>query len=142
MLFFGSLTSSIGPLISKDNTTIIKEPEKIHQSLLLMFWRIFLSAKQNLRWHDCQLISKIELTIKQINTGRVLGLDGLLVELLKVKRLSMLYSISSQSAEMGFSLANDWVGTALACLYKGKGEKGICDYYHEITLLDTFGSSF
>ena len=39
-------------------------------------------------------------------------------------------------------LSNDWVDGALVCLYKFKGEKGICDNYRRLTLLDAVGKVF
>ena len=46
--------------------------------------------------------AEIELAIKQTKIERAFGLDGLPVEMLKVKMLSMLCLISSQSAKMDF----------------------------------------
>ena len=55
--------------------------------------------------------AEIEMTIKQINPGRVPGLDGLPVELLKVKILSMLFDIITELWN-GSPLSNDWVDSA------------------------------
>ena len=98
---FGPLTSSIAPLRSKDNITLIKEPEKILQRWQQHFTDLFnnpsvVSAdvlqslpQQETKYEMDHLptFTEFEMAIKQINSGRAPGLDGLPVELLKFKVL-------------------------------------------------------
>ena len=60
------------------------------------------------------------MAIKQMNTGWVPGLDDLSVEQLKVKSRNIKHTV--------FDLLQQMIGL-MVFLYKGKGEKGICDNY-------------
>ena len=77
------------------------------------------------------------MAIKHINSGRSPGLDGIPVDLLKVKSFNVnpaLFDLLTQCWN-GSPLPNEWIDGALVCLYKGKGDKGSCDNYRGITLL-------
>ena len=84
---------------------------------------------------------EISQAINQINSGKAPGLDGIPVELLKMKSKNTHNVITELIVKCwnGTPVPQDWIDGTLLSLYKGKGEKSICSNYRGITLLEAVG---
>ena len=152
---FGPKSSLVAPLKSKDNTTLIKDPQKI----LLRWKEHFADLFDNLSEIDMSIIDslpqrqiiyrlersssleEVRIAIKQVSSGKAPGVDGIPVELLKVgsenveQAVFRLITISWT----GSTVPQDWVDGIIITLFKGKAGRDICDHYRGITLLETVG---
>ena len=83
-------------------------------------------------------IDKVHIALKQINSRKSSGLDGILVELLQHGGENILSSIHNMStlSWKGTPIPQDWVDGILVSIFKGKGSKSECDHYRGITLLE------
>jgi hypothetical protein len=152
---FGPPSSCVVPVKSKDGSTIIKDPEGIMGRWKEHFTDLFFnpsevddaavdSIPQSVLvevLNDVPTRDETDLSIKQINTGKSPGLDGIPIELLqrggdKVK--SIVYSLIKESWE-GTPIPQDWVDGILVSLYKNKGLMSECDNHCGITLLEAVG---
>ena len=68
------------------------------------------------------------VAIKQINSKKALGLDGIPIELLKHGGTNLLTAIHALivSAWNDEPIPQEWVDVILTKLYKGKGKMSIC----------------
>ena len=80
-------------------------------------------------------IDEVHLALKQISSGKALGLVGIPVELLQHGSESMLSSIHNvfTFSWKGTQIPQDWVDGILLSIFKGKGSKSECDHYRGIT---------
>ena len=152
---FGPPTSPVAPLKSKDKTVIIKDPVSILQRWQEHFTDLFDNPSvvdENvieslpqcdiiLRMDRLPTLDEVKLAIKQINSGKAPGLDGLPVELLKVGSEKVTKAILDLITKSwtGTPIPQDWIDGILVSLFKGKGEKAICDNFRGITLLEAVG---
>ena len=137
-------SSLVTPLKSKDNTTLIKDPNKIMQHWQEHFKDQFhnpSSVNDNViesipqletRHHLNRLPTpeKVERAVNQINTGKAPVLDGIPVELLQNGSRNILHAVYDFIVIrwIGIPVPQDWIDGVLVSLYKGKGEKSICDH--------------
>ena len=152
---FGPPSSYVVPVKSKDGSTIINDPEGITGRWKEHFTDLYFnpsvvndaavdSIPQSVLIEELDAVpigEETDLSIKQINAGKALGLDGIPVELLqkggeKVK--SIVYALFKKSLE-GTPIPQDWVDGILVSLFKYKGLKSECDNHRGITLLDAVG---
>ena len=89
-------------------------------------------------------LNEVKLAIKQINTNKAPGIDGLPVELLMVGSENVTNAVFDLIIKSwnGTPIPQDWIDGILVSLFKGKGEKAICDNYRGITLLEAVGKVF
>lgn len=82
--------------------------------------------------------------IKQINSNKAPGLDGIPVELLIHGGVNVHCVVHSLilSVWQGDPVAQDWVDAILVMLYKGKGTRSDCGNYRGISLLNAVGKVF
>ena len=152
---FGSSTSFVSPLKSKDQVTILKDSEKI----LCRWQEHFCSLFDNpsvVNFNVVRALSQRVLhtsmddppsheevlsAIFQINYGKAPGLDGIPIELLQVGSPNVLLAVSDLLLKCWSEslVPKDWVDGVLVTLYKGKGDKAVCDNYRGITLLEVVG---
>ena len=104
---FGQTSSLVTPLKSKDNTTLIKEPNSIMQRWQEHFKDLFHSLSSasdsvidsipqlETRHHLNRLPTpaEVERAVNQINTGKTPGLCGIPVELLQTGKKNILHSV-------------------------------------------------
>ena len=104
---FGPTSSLVTPLKSKDNTTLIKEPNKIMQrwqehfkdlfhNLSLASNSVIDSIPQLETWHHLNRLptpADVKRAVNQINTGKTPGLYGIPVELLQTGKKNILHSV-------------------------------------------------
>ena len=152
---FGPQSSSIAPLKSKDDTSLTKDPEGIMKRWKEHFTDLFFnpsvvdetvidSLPQRDLLHRMDRIpslDEVKSSIKQINSGKAPGLDGIPVELLKIGgenlASAVLRLIITSWGEV--PIPQDWIDGILVSIYKGKGSKSVCDNYRGITLLEAVG---
>ena len=150
---FGQTSSLVTPLKSKDNTTLIKEPNSIMQRWQEHFKDLFHSLSSasdsvidsipqlETRHHLNRLPTpaEVERAVNQINTGKTPGLCGIPVELLQTGKKNILHSVYDFIVIYwsGLRIPQDWVDSILVSLCKGKGEKSICDLCRGIILLES-----
>ena len=152
---FGPTSSSVAPLKSKDNTCLIKDPEKImlrwqehfkdlFHNPSLIDEEVLESIPQTEIKHALDTppnLAEVELVVKQINSRKAPGIDGIPVEMLQTGSKSVLRVVHELIVKSwgGTPIPQDWIDGILVSLYKGKGEKSICDHYRGITLLESVG---
>ena len=84
---------------------------------------------------------EIHKTIKQINTGKAPGLDGIPIEVLLHGGGKLAAEIHCLISDvwLGAPVPKDWIDAILISLYKGKGFKSVCGDYRGISLLEAVG---
>ena len=84
---------------------------------------------------------EVEFAVNWIITKKALGLDGIHVELLLTRSKSILHAVNDFIiiSWSGMPIPQDWISGILVLLYKGKGEKSICEHHCGITLLESVG---
>lgn len=148
---FGPQSSNVAPLKSKDGTSLIKDPAGITQRWHVHFSDFFFNpsvvndaAIDSLPQHDINhlmdltpTIDEVRLSLKQLNSGKAPGLDGIPTELLQHGGENILSAIHNMITLFweGTPIPQDWVDGILVSIFKGKGTKSECDYYSGITLL-------
>ena len=155
---YGPKSSSITPLLAKDGTTLLKTPDDIMGRWYEHFRDLFHnpsdvnaaaidSVPQRALHPELDIEPSIDETItciKQINSNKAPGLDGIPVELLKHGGMNVHCAVHSLiiSIWKGDPVPQDWIDAILIMLYKGKGKKSICGSYHGISLLEEVGKVF
>ena len=155
---YGPKSSSVSPLLAKDGITLLKSPDQIKDRWYEHFRDLFhnpstvnMDAVDSLPQRDvCQDIDTeptIEETlhaIKQINSRKAPGLDGIPVEILKSGGSNLQTAIHGfmKSAWKADPVSQDWIDVILIMLYKGKGKKSVCSSYRGISLLESVGKVF
>ena len=150
---FGPQSSPVVPLKSKDDQTTIKDPVRLTQRWNEHFPNLFFNPSvvndsiiKNLPlWdtpHQMDRLptrNEVDLAIKQINTGKAPGFDGIPVELLRNRGGNIVSAIHNfiTDSRNGTPIPQDWMDGILVSLYKGKGFKSVCDSYRGTTLLET-----
>ena len=143
------------PLKLKDNTTLIKELNKImlhwqehfkdlfHNPLPVSDMVIDSIPQLETRHHLNRLptIEEVEHAVNQINNRKAPGLDRIPVEMLQIGSKNILHAVHDFTVTcwIGIPIPQDWTDGILVSLHKGKGQKSICDHYHGITLLGSVG---
>ena len=154
---YGPKSSSISPLLAKDGT-LLKSPDQIMGRWYEHFSDLFRnpsivdpdaidSLPQYAMCHELDTEPTFEETqqaIKQINSRKAPGLDGIPIELLQHGGTNLQTAIHAymRSAWNGDPIAQDWIDVILIMLYKGKGKKSICSSYRGISLLEAVGKVF
>ena len=152
---FGPTSSPVAPLKSKDNSSLIKDPKQIMKRWQEHFKDLFHNPSSvddavldsipqlEIRHQLSRLptLDEVELTVKQINTRKAPGLDGIPVELLQTGSNNILRVVHDLIVKSwgGAPSPQDWIDGILVSLYKGKGSKSICDNFRGITLLESVG---
>ena len=133
------------PLKLKDNTTLIKGPNKI----LLHWQEYFKDLFQNpspvsdividsipqleTRHHLNRLptLEEVKCAVNQINTRKAPGLDRISVEMLQTGSKNILHAVYDFiiTSWSGIPIPQDCIDGILVSLYKSKGEKSICHHY-------------
>ena len=155
---FGPPTSSVTPLKTKDGADIVKEPKEMLQRWEEHFTDLFhnpsiVNQKIIDSLPQCNIVhnmdrqptsDEVRQAIKQINSGKAPGRDGIPVDLLKVESHKMTEMITVLIVDCwnGTPVPQDWIDGTLISLYKGKGDKSICGNYRGITLLAAVGKIF
>ena len=155
---YGPKSSSVSPLLTKDGNTMLKSPDEIGDRWYEHFRDLFHnpsvvdseavdSIPQQTVCYELDAEPSLEetmLAIKQINSKKAPGLDGIPIELLKHGGTNLLTAIHALivSAWKGEPIPQDWVDVILIMLYKGKGKKSICGSYRGISLLESVGKVF
>ena len=150
---FGPSSSPTVPLKSKDNTTLIKDPNKIlgrwHEHFKDLFFNpsevdndaIDSLPQAEIRHHLDRLptFEEVELAAKQLNSGK--ASVEVPVELLQTGSKNVLHAIHDSFVNSwgGIPIPQDWINGILVSIFKGKGEKSVCDNYRGITLLESVG---
>ena len=152
---FGPKSSSVAPMKSSDGKSTVKDPDGIRDRWKEHFTNLFFNPSvvdneviDNLLQEDILThmdnppsLDEVKDVIKQINTGKAPGLDGIPVELLRHggdSVASAIHNFITLSWE-GNPIPQDWIDGILVSLYKGKGLKSVCDSYRGITLLESVG---
>jgi hypothetical protein len=155
---FGPQSSSLVPLKSKDGSLIYKDPEGIMKRWTEHFTDLFYNPSvinenviNNLPQKDIILemmdhpsIEEIQKTIKQINTGKAPGFDGIPIEVLLHGGDKLAAEVHRLISDvwLGAPVPQDWIDAILISLYKGKGLKSVCGDYRGISLLEAVGKVF
>ena len=150
---FGPCSLSTVPLKSKDNTTLLKDPNDIlwcwHEHFKDLFFNpsevdndVIDSLPQlRMRHHmdRTPTFHELELAVKQINSGKVSV--EIPIELLKTGSQNVLHAIHESFVKcwVGTSIPQDWINVIIISLFQGKGEKCLCDNFRGITLLESVG---
>ena len=82
---------------------------------------------------------EVELAVKQINSGK--ASVEIPVELLQTGSKNVLHAMHDSFVKSwgGTPIPQDWINGILVSLFKGKGEKSICDNFSGITLIESVG---
>ena len=85
---------------------------------------------------DHPSIEEIQKTIKQINTGKAPGFDGIPIEVLLHGGDKLAAEVHRLISDvwLGAPVPQDWIDAILISLYKGKGLKSVCGDYRGISL--------
>ena len=155
---FGPQSSTMVPLKSKDGSVIIKDAVGIMARWTEHFTDLFdntsatdesvinrLPQKEILKEMMADsTFDEVKSTIKEVNTGKVSGLDSIPVELLRcggdnIATAAYTFIIGVWH---GDPVPQDWVDAIMLPLYKGKGSKENCGDYRGISLLEAVGKVF
>jgi len=155
---FGPKSSSVTPLLAKDGTTKLKTPDDImcrwHEHFRDLFFNpseVDDAAVDSIPQRDPLIELDVEPTlieviacIKQVNTGKAPGLDGLPVKLLLHGGMNVHKAVFNLilAAWSNDPIAQDWIDAIMITLYKGKGKKSLCGSYRGIALLEAVGKVF
>ena len=155
---YGPKSPSSVPLLSKDESSTAKTSEDI-----LLRWKehfsdlffnpsvVDLDAVNSLPQSEIHhslmrqpSAEEIQTCLKQLNTGKAPGLDGIPVELLlhggdNLQRALNQLILNVWSTE---PMPQDWIDAFIVTLYKGKGKKSSCGNYRGITILEAVGKVF
>ena len=149
---FGPTSSSVVPLKSKDNTTLLKDPTQIMNRWQEHFQDLFFNPSEvdesvidNLpqleikhRMAKIPSLEEIDRAVKQITSGK--APVQIPVELLKTGSETVKQEVANLiRSSWGGSIPQDWIDGILLPLYKSKGEKSVCDNHRGITLLESVG---
>ena len=152
---FGPRSSPVVPMKSLDGSTSIKDPEGILKRWSEHFSNLFFnpsdvdndvidSLPQSELFDEMAArptLDEVKKAIKEVNTGKAPGLDGIPVELLRFggeNVASAIWNLILLSWEDN-PIPQDWIDGILVSLFKGKGLKSVCDDYRGITLLESAG---
>ena len=149
---FGPTSSSVAPLKSKDNSTLIKDPTQIMNRWQEYFQDLFFNPSEvddsvidNLpqleikhRMARIPALEEVDRALKQITSGK--APVHIPVELLKTGSETVKQEVANLiRSTWGGSIPQDWIDGILLPLYKSKGEKSVCDNHRGITLLESVG---
>ena len=119
-------------------TNLFFNPSAVDETVIYNFPQSELLYQMSIK----PTLDEIKLTIKQINTGKAPGLDGIPVELLHFggdNVASAIFDLITLFWE-GSPIPQDRIDGILVSLFKGKYSKSVCDSYRGITLLESVGS--
>ena len=150
---FGPKSSPVVPLLSKDKSTLIKDPDKILERWREHFADLFFnpsvidenvinSLPQMNTLHHMDLLPTVDevvKAIKKIKAGK--APVCIPIELLQNGGdcvTNALYKLI-EKCWLGSPVPQDWIDGLLVSLFKGKGIKSDCDHYRGITLLESAG---
>ena len=87
---------------------------------------------------------EVKSTIEEVNTGKVPGLDGIPIELLRCEgdNIAIAVYVFILGVWRGDPVLQDWVDAFMLPLYKGKGSKPNYGDYRGISLLEAVGKVF
>ena len=155
---FGPQSSSLVPLKSKDCSILCKDSESIMKRWVEHFSDLFYNPSdinrdiiENLPQKDIILelmdlpsLEEIHKTIREINTGKAPGLDGIPVEILIHGGNKLTVEIHRLITDVwrGAPVPQDWIDAILISVFKGKGQKSVCGDYRGISLLEAVGKVF
>ena len=155
---YGPKSSSVVAMKSKDNSSVLKNPNEIQARWTEHFSDLFHnpslvddaaveSVPQRPLYLDLNIEPLLAETIEcinQVNTGKAPGLDGIPVELLIHGGLNVHRTVHSLILKVwrGHPVPQDWIDAILISLYKGKGPKSMCGSYRGISLLEAVGKVF
>ena len=155
---YGPKSPNSVPLLSKDESSTAKTSEDI-----LLRWKehfsdlffnpsvVDLDAVNSLPQSEIHhslmrqpSAEEIQTCLKQLNTGKAAGLDGIPVELLlhggdNLQRALNQLILNVWSTE---PMPQDWIDAFIVTLYKGKGKKSSCGNYRGITILEAVSKVF
>ena len=152
---FGPQPSTMVPLKSKDGSALIKDAEGIMARWTEHYTDLFdnpstineavingLPQKDILaEMMTDPSVDEIKSTIREVNTGKAPGLDGIPVELLRFGGDNLAVAIQAFILAVwhGDSVPQDWIDAIMVSLYKGKGSKSECGDHRGISLLEAVG---
>ena len=150
--------SSVVPMKSKDGSELIKDAEGIMLRWTEHFRDLFhnpstidVTVINGLPQHDIigemmnpPTLDEIKSAIKEVNTGKAPGLDGIPIELLRHGGEKITAEIHKLILGVwaGNPVPKDWVDAILVSLFKEKGHKSVCGDYRGISLLESVGKVF
>ena len=146
------------PLKSKDGLTTFITPDEIMKRWTEHFTDLFSNpavvdnaAIDSIPQRDCiysldeePSLDETINSIKQINTGKAPGLEGIPVEFLRHGGENLNRTVHSVILDIwrGSPVPQDWVDAILITLHKGKVSKGKCGDYSGISLFEAVGKVF
>ena len=155
---FGPQSASMVPLRWKDGSLLHKSPESIMKRWTEHFTDLFYNPSViddsvvnslprkdiNHDVMDRPTISEIRITIKELNTGKAPGFDGIPVEVHRYAgdRIATEVCCLISAVWLGAPVPRDWIHAIFIRLYKGKGLRSICGNYRGISLLEAVGKVF
>ena len=155
---YGPKSPTCVPMLSKDGSSISKSPEDIMKRWTEHFSDLFFNpsevdfeAVDTLPQSDLHQslmrdpsLDEIKSCLKQLNTGKAPGLDGIPVELLLHGGDNLHQAVHSLNLRVWHDepMPQDWIDAFLVSLYKGKGKKSVCGSYRGITILEAVGKVF
>lgn len=155
---FGPRQSSVTPLMSKDGSTLIKGTKGILNRWTEHFRDLFhnpSSIDENVieRLPQSCVIEQMDITpvrdevviaLKQINTAKSPGIDGIPAEVLQQGGDVVTDSVTALIVNVwnGSPVPQDWIDAILVSLFKGKGLKSNCNDFRGISLLAVVGKVF
>ena len=149
---FGPTSSSVVPLRSKDNTSLIKDPSKIIERWQEHFRDLFFNPsvvdesvidnlpQLEIKHHMDRIptLEEVDKAVNQINSGK--APVHIPVELIKTRSEKVRQAtLDLMIQNWGGTIPQDWIDGILMPLYKSKGEKSVCDNHRGITLLESVG---
>ena len=150
---FGPKSSPVVPLLSKDKSTLIKDPDKILDRWREHFADLFCNPSvfdENIinslpqldtLHHMDQIPSDLEvvIAIKKIKAGKTPVCIP--IELLQNGGECIAIALHKLIVKcwLGSPLPQDWIDGLLVSLFKGKRRKSDCDRHRGITLLESAG---
>ena len=150
---FGPKSSPVVPLLSKDKSTLIKDPDKILDRWREHFAELFFNPSvfdENIinslpqldtLHHMDHIPSVLEVVkaIKKIKAGKTPVCIP--IELLQYGGECIAIALHKLIVKcwLGSPLPQDWIDGLLVSLFKGKGRKSDCDHHRGITLLESAG---
>ena len=155
---YGPKSPTCVPMLSKDGSSIAKSPEDIMKRWTEHFSDLFFNPSEvdfealdtlpQSDFHQSLLrdpsLEEIKSCLKQLNTGKAPGLDGIPVELLLHggENLHQAVHLLNLRVWRDEPMPQDWIDAFLVSLYKGKGKKSVCGSYRGITILEAVGKVF
>ena len=155
---YGPKSPTCVPMLSKDGSSIAKSTEDIMKRWTEHFSDLFLNPSEvdfealdtlpQSDFHQSLLrdpsLVEIKSCLKQLNTGKAPGIDGIPVELLLHGGENLHQAVHSLNLRVWHDepMPQDWIDAFLVSLYKGKGKKSVCGSYRGITILEAVGKVF